>query len=209
MSKGDYINKIQGAERRWFTSNVTVEHRTEDDNQDTLIEGYAALFNSRTDLGWMEEEILPGAFDEVLQDDVRCLFNHNPNFVLARTTSGTLSLEVDSKGLKYKYTTPDRTYARDLADAISKGDVSQSSFAFSVEESIWVEREDGKSLRQIKKLKRLYDVAPVTYPAYGDTSVAKRSFKEFQDSDETKIQENEERFDVYDAQLMLNKNRFL
>jgi phage head maturation protease len=83
----------------------------------------------------------------------------------------------------YSYKTPDRTYAKDLQDAIRTGDVTGSSFGFSIEDEEWVwanKRTDGgkKDLRIIKKLKRLYDVSPVTYPAYQDTSVAKRSMTE-------------------------------
>lgn len=190
MSKKDYIQSIDGAERRFFVAPVTIEQREEGSEEGAaVIEGMAALYNQRTDLGWYEEEILPGAFDSVLKDDVRCLFNHNPNYILARSVNGkgTLELILKADGLGYRYTTPDRTYAKDLADAIDKGDVSQSSFAFRAKESIWVERKDEKELRQIKTIERLYDVSPVTYPAYADTSVAKRSFDslEAEDQEET------------------------
>jgi uncharacterized protein len=180
MEAEDYIKNIEGAERRFFVAPVTVETRADGDaDKPAVIEGYAAMYNQRTDLGWYEEEILPGAFDDVLMDDVRCLFNHSPNYVLARSNKGqgTLSLSLDSTGLKYRYETPNRSYALDLADAIEKGDVSQSSFAFRTKETIWVERQDEKSLRQIKSLETLFDVAPVTYPAYADTTVAKRSLE--------------------------------
>ena len=110
----------QELERRFFVSNLTIEKREEgDEYKPSVIEGYAALFNSRTVIGnWFEEEILPGAFDDVLNDDVRCLKNHDPNLVLARTKSGTLKLWVDEKGLKYRYTTPNRSFAKDLEDEI-------------------------------------------------------------------------------------------
>jgi len=71
---------------------------------------------------------------------VRCLFNHDPNYILARCVNGvgTLALSVDAVGLKYSYTTPDRSYAEDLANAIASGDVSQSSFAFEIAEEEWL-----------------------------------------------------------------------
>jgi HK97 family phage prohead protease len=176
MSKPkDYIENIENAERRFFVAPVTIETRTEDDSEVSVIEGYAATFNSRTEIGsWFEEEILPGAFDDVLNDDVRCLFNHDPNFVLARSVNGqgTLTLSVDATGLKYRYETPNVSYANDLAENIKLGNVSQSSFAFRAKEVIWREVSDDLDLRQIVKVERLYDVAPVTYPAYQDTSVA-------------------------------------
>lgn len=178
MSKNkDYINQLdEQAERRYLAHPVTAEKRA-DETGLYEITGYAARFNSPTMLGWYEETIMPGAFDEVLKDDVRCLFNHDPNMVLARSTNGTLKLEVDAEGLKYTYTTPDRQLARDVQDMIHTGDVSQSSFAFRVKSAEWTYAEKPGEIdkRKITKVERLYDVAPVTYPAYQDTSVAKRS----------------------------------
>lgn len=204
--KKDYIENIDGAERRYFVAPVTVELRADEGtDKPAVIEGYAALFNKRTDLYWYDEEILPGAFDDVLNDDVRCLFNHDPNRVLARSANGkgTLTLSVDSKGLKYRYETPNRSYALDLADAIDKGDVSQSSFAFRAKETVWIDGGDeAKDLRQIKKMERLYDVAPVTYPAYTDTSVAKRSFEAIKKPEE----KSGPRFDEFNARYLINKN---
>jgi len=182
MSKqNDYLKNIEGAERRFFTSEVRMEKRAEGDTKDDIF-GYAALFGSRTNIAniW-EEEVMPGAFDDVLNDDVRALFNHDPNYILARSVNGkgTLTLSIDAKGLSYAYTTPNRSFALDLQDAIEHGDVTQSSFGFSIAEQKWVEREGLIPLRQIIKVKRLYDVSPVTYPAYNDTEVAKRGYDDF------------------------------
>lgn len=176
--KKDYISGIQGAERRFFAPDI--EARAE--GEEEVIKGTAAVVGSTTDLGWFEERIEAGAFDEVLNDDVRALFNHDPNFVLARSVNGkgTLKLSLDKKGnLRYSYKTPNRSFAKDLQDAIRSGDISQSSFAFSIKEEKWefASKENGreKDLRTITKFERLYDVSPVTYPAYQDTSVAARS----------------------------------
>lgn len=182
MSKEkDYVKAMdQDAERRFFVAPVTIEKRADEETEQKFyeIEGFALKFNQRTNLGWFDEEILPGACDDVMNDDVRCLFNHNPNYILARSVDGkgTLTLELVTEGLKYRYITPNRSFALDLQDAIEAGDVSQSSFAFRASEVVWVEKEGENELRQIKKIERLYDVSPVTYPAYQDTSVAKRSF---------------------------------
>lgn len=184
MSK-DYINNIPEAERRFFTggrengTEVRAEKRAEGDAEVYEVFGYASVFNSVTSVAsWFDEEILPGAFDDVLQDDVRALFNHDPNYILARSggDSPTLTIGVDAKGLWYRFVMPDRTFANDLRDAIEAGDVSQSSFGFTVKTATWIEREGLPDLRQITKIGKLYDVSPVTYPAYADTSVAKRSF---------------------------------
>ena len=210
MNKKDYIISINGAERRFITNPIYVEKRMDEETQTEVetgvIEGYAALFNNRTDLGYMLEEVAVGAFDDVLNDDVRCLFNHDPNYVLARSKEGkgTLELTVDEKGLKYRYNTPDRTFAKDLRNAIASGDVSQSSFAFSVKENTWTDMGEGKYLRTITKVGKLMDVSPVTYPAYSDTSVAKRSLTVFQDINK---EENNNVIDVFEAIAMYNQNK--
>lgn len=215
MSKNkDYIKNIEGAERRFFAAPVTIEKRADGDEEQNIIEGYAFKFNKITTIGgWFREEILPGSADDILNDDIRCLFNHNPNLILARSVKGkgTLTLSVDAVGLKYSYATPDRTYARDLEDAIESGDVDQSSFAFQAEEVIWVDGGDSEpDLRQIKKFKIIYDVSPVTYPAYQDTSVAKRSHDAFKanglEVEGEEITEKRESLSLCEAQQFINNN---
>ncbi|OIQ16638.1 MAG: hypothetical protein BM557_09575 [Flavobacterium sp. MedPE-SWcel] len=182
---------------------MKVEKRAEGDVESFVVEGYAAVFNEVAEIvPWMHEEILTGAFDDVLNDDVRCLFNHDPNYILARSggATPTLSFGVDAKGLWYRYESPDRQYAHDLMDAINEGDVSQSSFAFIAKETNWVEREGEADLRQIVKVGKLYDVSPVTYPAYSDTTVAKRSHNVF-------IEERKEKgISLTEATLIINQN---
>ncbi|MBF4484425.1 HK97 family phage prohead protease [Flavobacterium sp. CSZ] len=210
------------AERRTFSSEMRTikkEKRDDGDSDESLniIEGYAAKFNSETVIGYyyqFREKIKKGAFDDVLNDDVRCLFNHSPNYVLARCVEGkgTLTLSVDKVGLKYSYETPDRQYARDLQDAIEKGDITQSSFAFEIEEQTWTEIEGEIPTREIIKFKRLYDVAPVTYPAYADTEVAKRSLDAYKEKSNIKPEIDESRtaekreLNAFDAQIIINSN---
>lgn len=141
------------------------------------IRGYAAKYNVQSELMWdFREVIAPGAFDTVLQDDVRALFNHDPNLILGRTTSNTLRLSVDNVGLIYEVDLPDVGYARDLAASIDRGDVSQSSFQFVVPVGgdNYSQLPDGTYLRTITKFERLYDVSPVTFPAYPDADVGLR-----------------------------------
>ena len=140
------------------------------------IEGIAAVINSRTDLGYFYEEIAAGAFDDILQDDVRALFNHDSSKILARTKSGTLEVFISERGdLAYKYETPNISYAKDLAESIRLGDVDQSSFGFTIEGEEWRDMESEKPTRIITKLGRLMDVSPVTYPAYQDTTASARN----------------------------------
>jgi hypothetical protein len=139
------------------------------------IGGMAAVFNSRTDLGPFEEEIREGAFTKALKrSDPRSLFNHDPNFVLGRVKSGTLTVRATEDGLSYEV--PELPQARmDVAEMIERGDVDGNSFSFTVKTDEWTRREDGKDLRTIIEIDELYDVGPVTFPAYTDTSVALRS----------------------------------
>lgn len=144
------------------------------------LSGYAAMFNSETVIaGYFRETIAPGAFrDAIKTDDVRALFNHDPNYVLGRTTNDTLKLTEDKQGLHYDVTLnmadPDAVRVR---AKVERGDVTGSSFGFFVEEEKWQEPAKGSRelpLRTILKAS-LFDVSPVTYPAYDSTSVSARS----------------------------------
>jgi HK97 family phage prohead protease len=151
----------------------------------TSIVGYAAVYNRLSlDLGGFKEEILPGAFDKILgrqrgRQDVVALFNHDSNIVLGRTSSGTLELSSDEKGLKYVVTPP--VSRADVLELIQRRDVRGSSFAFTVDKNGESFRtgEDGKAVRQIREVSGLYDVGPVLVPAYPQTSasVAMRSYE--------------------------------
>ncbi len=210
----DKQNKSEGPERRYITEPVKVAKRGDGDNEMNIIEGYAFKFNKVTTIGgWFREEILPGAADDVMNDDIRCLFNHNPSLILARSVNGigTLTLSVDNVGFKYSFKTPDRSYARDLENAISSGDVDGSSFSFRAKEVIWISGGDNElDLRQIKKFEVIEDVSPVTYPAYDDTTVAKRSHDTFVAENEITDNESDDQkrtsLSVFEAQNINNKN---
>ena len=147
--------------------------------------GYAAVYQRLSlDLGGFREEILPGAFDKILarqrgKHDVVALFNHDSNIVLGRTSSGTLELTSDSKGLRYVVTPP--ASRADILELIARRDVAGSSFAFTVgkDGESFRTGEDGKAVRQIREVSGLYDVGPVLVPAYPSTSagVAMRSYE--------------------------------
>jgi HK97 family phage prohead protease len=135
--------------------------------------GYAALWNVWSeDLGGFKEKINRGTFARGVRQDVRALFNHNPNFVLGRTKSGTMALKEDHKGLHYEIDLPDTQAASDLRKSIKRGDVNQSSFSFSTREDSWNSERTERTLLDVD----LYDVSPVTFPAYTQTSVSARSF---------------------------------
>jgi len=156
-----------------------VEIRAKDDGTESrTLRGYAAVFEKDTMIGdWFIERIARGAFDGALNDDVRALFNHDPNMPLARTGAG-LSIGVDDTGLYYEFDAPNTTIGNDLLANIRAGIIKESSFAFTVKEQKWEDQGKNKpSIRTILKVERLYDVSPVTYPAYADTSVAARAYK--------------------------------
>lgn len=139
-----------------------------------VIQGYAALFNSASqDLGGFIETIRPGAFAETIaQDDVRALWQHNPEYVLGRNRSGTLALAENGIGLRIEATPPETQWARDALVTIQRGDVDQMSFGFQVLEDDW-SNPDGLIKRELIKV-RLFDVSPVTFPAYNATTVSVR-----------------------------------
>ena len=151
-----------------------VEMRVEDGDE-PKIRGHAAVFNKLSvDLMGFREKVAPGAFmASIEKSDIRALWNHNPDYVLGRNKSGTLSLEEDKKGLAIEISPPDTQWARDLMETIKRGDVDQMSFAFQVKKDSWDEtgKENVRTLEEVE----LFDVSPVTYPAYPQTDVKIRS----------------------------------
>lgn len=188
--KPNLPTQLPDRESRFLTASV--ELRAAAETEKPKIFGYAAKFSTRSEnLGgsdWQFYEIIqPGAFDDVLNDDVRALFNHESSAILARSKggSGSLKIGVDSTGLWYEFEAPDTQVGRDLVTSINRGDVDQSSFSFTVSRDgqEWEEKQEGEGpviyTRTIKKVSRLHDVSPVTYPAYPDATVALRSLEEF------------------------------
>lgn len=158
-------------ERRWLDTRC--ELRKASDGRPVL-EGYASVFNDRSEnLGGFTEEVGSGAFTKTLKDgaDVRALLNHDPNYVLGRSTSSTLRLGVDSTGLHYEVDLGEQTYARDLAISLERGDINQSSFGFRTIKDDWAEDEvnPGLLFRTLLEV-HLMDVSPVTYPAYANAT---------------------------------------
>ncbi len=187
------IPNLPERESRFLAASIELRAAAEGEEPKKVF-GYAAKFDKRSEnLGsdsYQFFEILqPGAFDDVLNDDVRALFNHESSAILARSKAGvgSLSIGVDSVGLWYEFEAPDTQVGRDLMTSLKRGDVDQSSFSFAVgkDGQEWTETKDGDGptvfTRTIKKVSRLYDVSPVTYPAYPDATVALRSLQEFQE----------------------------
>ena len=199
MNAADEENRSMAVERRSLYEEestdlplLRIESRSEDGAESRWIVGYAAKFGVNSlDLGDFVERIDPQAFGIVAERrgrkkplETRALWNHDPNFPLARYP-GTLRMNVDEIGLRYEFPVPDTTYGRDLAANIEAGIVRGSSFSFQIAPGgeAW-SVEDGRSIRTVTKIDTLIDVGPVTFPAYpdADVTVAKRSFDVFQRS---------------------------
>lgn len=168
---------------------VAYELRAAESDGERVLTGYAVVFNALSEkLGNFREEIAPGAFRDVIEGDTRALFNHDPNYVLGRTTNGTLRLVEDEKGLLVEIRMPATAYAQDLWTLVQRGDVSQMSFGFIVGEDgqEW-KRTAGGPVRRITKVQRLLDVSPVTYPAYPQTSIEARDMASVVASDDDEV----------------------
>jgi HK97 family phage prohead protease len=165
-------NDGDGVERRTVTAR---ELRVVDGDAGPVIEGYAAVFGQWSeDLGGFREMVRPGAFAKTIQEaDVRALWNHDPNYVLGRVRSGTLELAEDDVGLRFSVSPPDTSWAQDLMITMRRGDVSQMSFGFEKVRDVW--DKDGEELTRTLVEVHLYDVSPVTFPAYPQTSAEVRA----------------------------------
>lgn len=140
------------------------------------VSGYAIVFNSDSnDLGGFIERIDPNSLDGVVEkSDVLCLLNHNEDRgVLARSNKGegSLTLEIDEIGLKYTFEAPNTALGDELLEGLRRGDISTSSFAFTVGKDSWSKMENGTYLRTINSINELFDVSPVYRAAYDATSV--------------------------------------
>ena len=182
-------------EKRVYNIETRVEER--EDGKEVVI-GHASVYDSRSNnLGGFYEYIAKGAFtdDLIKKSDVRALINHDPNLVLARNTSGTLKLEADEKGLRYEFEIPQTSYGKDLAINMKNGNISQSSFAFTVQKDEWSSDDEGNDIRTITAIDRLYDISAVTYPAYSaaesDLVVAQRGLAMYKEKLEKQEEEND------------------
>jgi len=167
----EYINELR------VNNAAELRATPEEVDRPSTISGYAAVFGQLSDdLGGFRERIRPGAFAETIEaDDIRALWNHDANYVLGRTANGTLILTEDDRGLRFTVTPPDTSWARDALTTIARGDVDQMSFGFRTPDGgdSWTS-ESGQAIRELVRVE-LFDVSPVTYPAYPQTSAEARS----------------------------------
>lgn len=164
-------------ERRVSTEKAELRQVAEGKNE---VFGYALKWGVTYDMGWFTEEVHRDALKNADLSDVRVLFNHDPNFIVGRTKSGTAEVGVDETGLWYRAQIPDSPNGQNLAVALQRGDVDQSSWGFYINSrgDEWTVK-DNKDHRTVKSVRAVVDTSPVTYPANPDTSAAKRSKDEF------------------------------
>ena len=187
------------------------------------VEGYALVFNSESrDLGGIIEVIDSHALDGVLPNsDVMCWLNHDSSRgALARrrgenvpqsAVGNSLELEIDDIGLRYAFDAPDTALGNERIEGLKRGDINQSSFAFTVKEDTWERLDDGMVLRTINKIERLYDVSPVYDPAYYGTSVEldRRGYDELLEREEKDREEKEAKLKAEIADYYTELRSFL
>lgn len=212
MKVKDYINSIEGAERR-FISNLP-EVRSE---ADRTISGLGIVYNSLSQnfapwaRGGMYEMIEPGAALGLLDDpDIMVLFNHSQNLVLARNKA-TATLEDTPEGVKYSFSAPNTTTGNDLLENVKLTNIRKSSFAFIVKEERMEKRSwpgiGDINLRVITRFEKLFDFSPVTYPAYESTSVKMRSLiDELETIGEEKAPVKSNLLTYHDSRLLIAKH---
>ena len=181
--------------QRRFTPGRLAQLETREDGQQVVV-GYAAVFYREGDPGteyrlWgnLIERIAPEAFNRALAEkqDVRGLFNHEPDNLLGRTGPGTLRLSADDLGLRYEVDLPDTQVGRDLAVSLARGDLTGSSFSFLPKHVQWQEEEENSDIRTLTDVD-LYDVGPVTFPAYEATSAGLRAAGEAEEIEKSRAE---------------------
>lgn len=172
---------MKRSERQVRVLSQSMKTRAEETG-DKYISGYFSVFNSNYEL-WKgaSESVDSHAFDEALDDDIRCLINHNDRLVLGRTKAGTLALRVDDKGLwgEVKVNEKDQD-AVNLYERVKRGDVDQCSFGFEILDELREENPITGDVHWTIKRVKLYEVSIVTFPAYSETEVSARH-KEFEE----------------------------
>lgn len=172
----------RGEEGKMKEKRRAMEIRSIQDSDGNIrkIVGYAAVFDKPSeDMGFIEY-IRKGAFSDALKtSDARALFNHDTDTLpLGRQSAGTLTLSEDDTGLRFEIIPPDTQQARDLMTSIDRGDIKEASYGFVVDVDEWDYSNKDVIKRTIIKIREVFDVSPVIYAAFPDTSVALRRLEE-------------------------------
>lgn len=170
------------------------EVRASEDSR--IVEGYALVFDSNSeDMGFTEIINKDAITDEIIaRSDVFCWLNHDEKrgcLGRSKKGKGSLKLSIDDRGLKYEFTAPKTALGDELLESLRRGDITSSSFAFSLPADNsgekWEKKEDGTHVRTITKFERIYDVSPVYTPAYNDTTINCKRFNDIQSIETNKL----------------------
>lgn len=180
---------METIERRQVIEGLCIEDRGE--GKEKGITGLGIVFNKRSvNLGGFVEVIKPESVVGIDWNDVVSMVNHDTNMVVGRSPN-TLKISVDEIGVRYNIEPSEKTIYRDLMIDVTRGDIKGSSFGFTVEKNgeDWKEDDNGVMVRTITKFRRIYDLSPVVFPAYPDTTAAKRSMEDFLKSKRQEIKQ--------------------
>lgn len=170
------------------------EVRASEDSR--IVEGYALVFESESeDMGFIETINRDAITDEIIaKSDVFCWLNHDEKrgcLGRSKKGKGSLKLSIDDRGLKYEFAAPKTALGDELLESLRRGDITSSSFAFSLpldgSGEKWEKKEDGTHVRTITKFERIYDVSPVYTPAYSDTTISCKRFNDIQTIETNKL----------------------
>ena len=171
--------------------NLQYEVRFKDD--DRTIEGYAIVCNSESEDMGFREIVAPEALEGIIdKSDCLMLLDHNRSKgILARSKfgKGSLQLEVDEVGLKFRFTCPNTTIGDEAYEGVKRGDYQNCSFAFVADKDEWSKKANGEYLRTIRSFKYIKDCSIVAEPAYSATTVSCRSFDEYKEEEAKQLEE--------------------
>ena len=196
------------------------EIRAEETEEGHIIIGRPIVYNSRTDLGWYDEIIEPGALNNTDLTDVRFLVNHDISKIpLARsrknTANSTMQLTTDNNGMVIRVLldVENNAEARSLYSAVLRGDITGMSFMFCIRDEEWENLDSDHPLRHIRDISTVVEVSAVTFPAYDATEIDARS-KEVLDNarsvvDTARQQRAAQSVDTDDLKLLHEKTRLL
>jgi HK97 family phage prohead protease len=188
-----------------------IRSRTIPATENNTIEGYALNWNEY-DMGSFMERIDVNALGELRDYDVHALYNHDYDRVLARSKygEGTLSLEQDQEGLKFRFDLPDTSTGNEVRTLVGRGDVDQASWAFTVKKERWENVRSEKPTRVIEQIGEMYDISLTPRGANPTTSVALRSLeKALQEAEPEKLTQNPETVENHENEAETRANTFV
>lgn len=195
------------------------EVRAEETDVGNIITGRPIVYNSRTDLGYFDEIIEPGALNNSDLTDVRFLVNHDTSKIpLARSRrnngNSTMQLSVDNDGMAIRVMldTENNSEARSLYSAVQRGDISGMSFMFGISDEEWEDLESDHPTRHIKEISSVVEVSAVTFPAYESTEINARSKEALENARstvDTVRQQNATSVETDELELLKEKTKIL